>query len=43
MEMSNSKLRNTHTQITAGLRQLAKDEGKNPNHVYNRFFREMFL
>ncbi|MDK8775213.1 nucleotidyl transferase AbiEii/AbiGii toxin family protein [Corynebacterium pseudodiphtheriticum] len=41
--MSNSKLRNTHTQITAGLRQLAKDEGKNPNHVYNRFFREIFL
>lgn len=41
--MSNSKLRNTHTQITAGLRQLAKGEGKNPNHVYNRFFREMFL
>lgn len=38
MEMSNSKLRNTHTQITSGLRQLAKVEGKNPNHVYNRFF-----
>lgn len=40
--MSNLKLRNTHTQITAGLRQLAKDEGKIPTMFTTDSFEKCF-
>ncbi|MGP5693370.1 nucleotidyl transferase AbiEii/AbiGii toxin family protein [Corynebacterium variabile] len=37
------KMKRTHGQITAALKAEAKAQGKNPNDVYNQFFREAFL
>lgn len=41
--MAKQKTRATHSQITAGLRELAKQQKLTPNVVYSRFFREVFL
>lgn len=41
--MAEHKPRQTHTQITAGLRAFARREKMSVNAVYSRFFREMFL
>lgn len=41
--MSKPKVRVTHSQITAGLREFAKQQKLSANVVYNRFFREVFL
>ncbi|MDY5784664.1 nucleotidyl transferase AbiEii/AbiGii toxin family protein [Corynebacterium sp.] len=37
------KINRTHGQIAAALKKEAKNEGRNPNDVYNQFFRETFL
>lgn len=37
------KMKRTHGQITTALKTEAKAQGKNPNDVYNQFFREVFL
>lgn len=36
-------MKRTHGQITTALKKEAKAQGKNPNDVYNQFFREVFL
>lgn len=41
--MSRPKTRTTYSQITAGLREFAKQQKLTPNAVYSRFFREIFL
>ncbi|WP_018297209.1 nucleotidyl transferase AbiEii/AbiGii toxin family protein [Corynebacterium lubricantis] len=41
--MPKPKSRATHSQITAGLREFAKQQKLTPNAVYSRFFREVFL
>ncbi|WP_336874235.1 hypothetical protein [Rhodococcus qingshengii] len=41
--MPNPKPRTTHSQITAGLREFATQQGLAANDVYSRFFREIFL
>lgn len=41
--MAKQKTRATHSQITAGLREFAKQQKLTPSVVYSRFFREVFL
>lgn len=41
--MAKPKIRATHSQITAGLREFATQQKLTPNVVYSRFFREVFL